>query len=261
LTIASLFTFEQLDKFNRDGFVVVRGLARPDLCDRMKAVAREHLDKAIPPVEYEADLRYPGAPRSRGAEGGGTVRRLLQAYSREPLFREWAASRELRSRLAQKLGPDVMLAQAHHNCVMTKHPRFGSLTGWHQDIRYWAFRRPELVSVWLALGTERDPNGCLWVVPGSHALELSRERFDDAVFFREDMDANRVLVARRIFVELEPHDVLFFHCRLLHAAGPNRGDEVKLSVVFTYRSAGNPAIEGSRSASPFDISLSPTNRG
>jgi phytanoyl-CoA hydroxylase len=189
------------------------------------------------------------------------LRRLLQAYSRDPLFREWAASPLLADRLRQLIGPQVMLVQAHHNCVMTKHPRFGSLTGWHQDIRYWSFERPELVSAWLALGSEREENGGLWVIPGSHVLSLDRSRFDDALFLREDLESNRPLLEQRVPVHLDTGDVLFFHCRLLHAAGQNRTQRLKVSVVFTYRAADNRPIPGTRSASLSDITLSPTNQG
>ena len=60
------------------------------------------------------------------------------------------------------------MSRAHHNCLMTKHPRYGSMTGWHRDMRFWSFEREDLVSVWLALGEETIDNGALWFVPGSH---------------------------------------------------------------------------------------------
>jgi len=56
-------------------------------------------------------------------------------------------------------GERVLMSRAHHNCLMTKHPLYGSLTGWHRDIRFWSFEREDLVSVWLALGDETVDNG------------------------------------------------------------------------------------------------------
>lgn len=236
-------------QFSRDGFFIARGLADRAFCDRMRALSRDHLARAVEPIEYEADLRYPGAPGSRDASGGRTPRRLLQACARDPLYRQWATSPPVVERLRSLLGPRPMLAQAHHNCVMTKDPRFSSRTGWHQDVRYWSFERPELLSVWLALGREHEDNGCLQVVPGSHAMNFGRERFDDALFFRQDLAENRDVLAHCIQAELDPGDVLFFHCRLLHAAGWNRTSETKLSVVFTYHAADNRPLAGTRSAS------------
>ena len=135
---------------------------------------------------------------------------------------------------------DVELSQAHHNCVMTKDPRYSSLTNWHRDIRYWSFERPELVSVWLALGRERDENGCLLVLPGTHAMDFAPHQLDDAQFLRTDAADNRRAARHgRSRVELDPGDVLFFHCRLFHAAGRNQTDETKFSVVYTYHAADN----------------------
>jgi phytanoyl-CoA hydroxylase len=178
-----------------------------------------------------------------------TVRRQLQVYARDPAIRDWASSSEVTARLRQLLGPQVMLSQAHHNCLMTKQPRFSSATGWHQDIRYWSFQRPELVSVWLALDAETAGNGCLAFLPGSHVMSFASERLDDALFLREDIPENQALTATRVTAELQAGDVVFFHCRTFHAAGSNRTNQVKLSLVFTYHAADNAPLPGTRSAS------------
>jgi phytanoyl-CoA hydroxylase len=138
---------------------------------------------------------------------------------------------------------------------MTKDPRYSSLTSWHRDIRYWSFERPELVSVWLALGRERYENGCLLVLPGSHAMEFGPDELDDAQFLRPDVERNRALIDAPVAVELEPRDVLFFHCRLFHAAGANKTGETKFSVVHTYHAADNPPLAGTRSAAVPDVAL------
>src|SRR5688572_6109199 len=165
--------------FSRDGYAIARGLVPEGVRSRMLEVARAHLAAAVPPLEYEADVRYPGAPASADAPGGRTVRRLLQAYARDPVFAQWAASHGIADLLAPRLGPHIELSQSHHNCVMTKDPSYGSSTSWHRDFRYWAFERPELVSVWLALGREHLENGCLLVLPGSHAIDFAPHRLTE----------------------------------------------------------------------------------
>jgi len=183
------------------------------------------------------------------------VRRLLQAYARSDVFARWLITPALAVRLRQLLGRDIKLSQAHHNCVMTKNPSHSSVTHWHQDIRYWSFQRAELVSVWTALVQERPANGCLFVLPGSHRMEFAPAQLDDALFLRPEHAANQKLIAMKRAVELDPGDVLFFHCRLLHAAGDNRSTETKFSLVSTYRAAGNLPLAGARSASLPDIPL------
>jgi phytanoyl-CoA hydroxylase len=242
--------------FDRDGYLVVRGLCPAALREELLAVSRRHLSPVLGPVEYEADVGYPGSPASRKAEGGDTPRRLLAAYARDEVFRRWSTGSEVGDHLRALFGrDDVLLSQSHHNCIMTKHPGFSSATLWHQDIRYWSFDRPELISVWLALGQETVRNGALKVIPGSHKLALDRGRLDGALFLRPELDDNKALIRQAVPVELEPGDVLFFHCRVFHAAGMNLSDRIKHSVVFTYHTADNAPIPDTRSAQLPEIPL------
>ena len=236
------------DTFRRDGYLVVRGLVDRAGVGEMRETVLCALDPLQGPAEFEADVGYPGSPASRDAAGGNTPRRLLHAYSRGPAFRRWATAPELAAMLRGVMREErVEMSQSHHNCVMTKHPGFSSETAWHQDIRYWSFDAPELVSVWLALGPEREDNGALRVIPGSHRLHLDRGRFDRHLFLRPELDENRRLIDTAALVELEAGDALFFHCRLFHAAGKNHSGEVKLSAVFTYHAGDNRPIPGTRS--------------
>ena len=233
------------------------GLASPSDVAQMRNITEAGLRDHIGPVEYEAELRYPGAPDSLSAEGGQTIRRLKQAHSRSFLFTEWMLRPEILNRLQQLLGPRVVCPLAHHNCIMTKQPKYSSETGWHQDIRYWSYQRPELINAWIALGHERPENGCLQVIPGSQCLILDRNRLDDDLFFRRDLPENQPLIESKQFVSLNPGDVLFFHCRTLHSASSNSTSETKYSVVFTFRSADNPPQKGSRSAALPELLLTP----
>ena len=247
--VSPLFSPAEVDQFRRDGYVISRRLLDDELREEMLRITRDGLTRLIEPLEFEADLHYPGAPESRSANGGDTVRRLKQAHSRGYTFTEWLTRPALVSRLRQLLGPKVVMPLAHHNCIMTKQPQFSSETGWHQDIRYWSFERPELVSAWIALGREFPQNGCLKLIPGSHLLSLDHGRLDEALFFRPDLPENRALIDTAVYAELEPGDVLFFHCRTLHAADRNSTGEAKFSAVFTFRPIDNLPKPETRSAS------------
>jgi phytanoyl-CoA hydroxylase len=245
----------QIAQLRDQGFVVVPRFIAGGELTALNGLARAQLAARADPLEYEADLRYPGAPPSRAAAGGETVRRLLDAYARDPLFAAQATARGLRDWMEGYFGDRVLMSRAHHNCLMTKHPRYGSLTGWHRDMRYWSFAREDLVSVWLALGAEEVDNGALWFVPGSQRGVFDASRFDDAKFFRADLPENAKLIDGMESPRLEPGDAVFFHCNTLHSAGQNRSDAVKFSLVFTYHAADNAPTTGSRSASLPEILL------
>lgn len=238
----------ELARFERDGYLIVRNMVAESALQAMSAYVDEALSPLMAPVEFEADVQYPGAPAHRDAPGGSTPRRLFNAYTRDRIFREWGCSKALTQRIAQLLdSKHLVLSQNHHNCIMTKHPGYSSATSWHQDIRYWCFDRPALVNAWLAIGEESIENGCMSVLPGSHKLTLDRGRLDSALFLRTDLKENQSLLDTAKPVLLNPGDVLFFDCQVFHAAGRNRSDEIKKSLVFTYHTADNQPIPDTRS--------------
>lgn len=242
--------------FREHGFLVMRGFVDGDVCRELDRNIEESLDPPLAPLEFEADVGYPGAPAGKGVHGGFTPRRLLCAYTRHRLFREWSTAPELALLLRALIGSDrVMLSQNHHNCVMTKYPGFSSLTSWHQDVRYWRFDRPELVSVWLALDDEHPLNGGLSLIPGSHLIDIGRGRLDADLFLRTDIEQNREMIDSAVAAELSAGDVLLFHCKVFHAAGRNQTGKIKKSPVFTYRALDNEPIPNTRSAVYPDIEL------
>jgi phytanoyl-CoA hydroxylase len=244
-----------LDRLRETGFAVVPQFVPQDQLAGLNAAARSQLAARGEPIEFEADLRYPGAPQSRQAAGGETVRRLLDAYARAPEFARFATAPEIREWMTAYFNEEVLLSRVHHNCVMTKHPRYGSLTHWHRDIRYWSFNREDLVSVWLALGVEQIENGALWFVSGSHRMALGADRFDEAKFLRSDRADNEVILRSAESPRLAPGDAVFFHCNTLHSAGKNLSDSVKFSLVFTYHAGSNAPQPGTRSASKPEVRL------
>lgn len=250
------FSHDEVETFQRDGYFVARSLIPLNCIDAMKLITQRDLAAHQGDIEYEAELSYPGAPESLDAEGGRTARRLRQAISRDPVFAKLVKEPFLVRRLQQLLGPHIVMPLIHHNCIMTKQPRFSSDTGWHQDTRYWNFTPGDLVNIWIALGDETLQNGCLRVLPGTHHERAARERLDDALFLRTDLPENQPLLARVVPVELKAGDVLFFHARCFHSATRNFSTESKQSVVFTFRSLDNPPVPGTKSAQWPELLLS-----
>ncbi|OGB25140.1 MAG: phytanoyl-CoA dioxygenase [Burkholderiales bacterium RIFCSPLOWO2_02_FULL_57_36] len=253
--MATTLSEKQIEQFRTGGYLVLRDMAGAAMCEAMLSTAQSHLRAAVPPLEYEADVGYPGAPQSVDAPGGQTIRRLRGVFHREASFEAWAQHPSLVAKLAQLFGEDVCLSLAHHNCVMTKHPDFGTATGWHRDIRYWSFTRPDLISVWLALGPENAANGALRFIPGSHRMAIAQAQLDELDFLRPDLPQNQALFKQGISLELKRGDVVFFHSGLFHAASRNTTASVKMSLVYAYHGKTNRPVEGTKSAAAGEILL------
>jgi phytanoyl-CoA hydroxylase len=236
-------------RFHRDGYFIVPGLVSEKAISHLNALIDMALKPLLGPAEFEADVGYPGAPADRSAKGGETPRRLLHAYARHQAFRDWAGNDVVVATLRVLLDSEkIMLAQSHHNCIMTKFPGYSSRTNWHQDSRYWSYDRPEQITVWLALGDEVAENGALQLIPGSHYQDIERGRLDGDLFLRTELHENQELIDQAVVANLKAGDVLFFHSRCFHAAGKNTTNAVKKSLVFTYHTQDNQPIPGTKSS-------------
>jgi ectoine hydroxylase-related dioxygenase (phytanoyl-CoA dioxygenase family) len=131
-----------------------------------------------------------------------------------------------------------------HGKVILKEAKTGGSWEWHQDYGYWydqGFAAPRLMSAFAALDPCTRENGCLQVLRGSHKLE----RLDHGkVAGQTGADPTRIRQIEKLFehvyCEMSPGSVLFFHCNLLHASGPNNADYHRRAFIMCYNALANP---------------------
>ena len=109
----------------------------------------------------------------------------------------------------------------------------------HQDLLYFPFRPADrIVASWTALERVTKENGCLVVVPGSHRGELLTHENPPDI---EDLNLGYFGAAdigdqleRRVHLEMEPGDTVFFHPVLLHGSGRNRTQGFRRAISAHY---------------------------
>lgn len=246
----------QIQQFKIDGYLVLPSVLDATTLAQLRELTEEHLRQRVEPFELEADVQYPGAPASREATGGETIRRLLLAYTREPLLAEIAHT-DIITRSIQEIlqCQQLLLNPNHHNCLMTKQPEFSSETLWHRDTRYWNFSNKYLVNAWFALGDEQRENGAMKVLPGSHRWEVQEEALDEAQFLKLEHPYNQDRLSTQRTVTLQAGDCLLFSAHCFHAAGKNITNQPKFSLVFTYHGEDTHPIAGTHSASRDEIRI------
>ena len=233
-------TQNELDKFNKDGFLIIKDFVKHELCDKILNKAKEHLEKKQAPIESEQEYM-------NLSNDSITVRRLRQVYDREQVFKEWMTNNKIRPILKQILDDTPVLTLAHHNSIMTKMPHESTRTFWHQDRRYWHFENDNLVSVWLSLGDEFLENGLLEFIPASHKINFSKDRFDKDSNFLDENKENKKLIQTKVSQTLKKGDIVLFHCKTLHHASKNLTNNAKISFVYTVRAQENKPLKNTRS--------------
>ena len=148
-----------------------------------------------------------------------------------------------------------------HGKVMLKEAGVGGAWEWHQDYGYWynqGFAYPRMLSAFVAMDPATRENGCLQVLRGSHKLgRLSHGK----VGTQTGADPTRIHdiepLFERIYCEMTPGSVLFFHCNLLHASGPNDSSHHRRSFIICYNALDNPQFAEEKTSEQRPCPVSP----
>ena len=100
-----------------------------------------------------------------------------------------------------------------------------------------------MISAFVALDAATRENGCLQVLRGSHHLgRLEHGRVGTQTGARPERIAAVEPLFERLYCEMSPGSVLFFHCNLLHASAPNESDHHRRSFIMCYNALANPQL-------------------
>jgi len=131
----------------------------------------------------------------------------------------------------------------YHSKMIMKDARVGGAWTWHQDYGYWyenGVLFPLLASAFIAVDPANRENGCLQVLERSHRMGRINHVLtgDQAGADRERVE-EAVKRLPLVYVEMDPGDVLFFDCNLLHRSDQNRSANPRWSMICCYNAARN----------------------
>ncbi|MDE2606908.1 MAG: phytanoyl-CoA dioxygenase family protein [Burkholderiales bacterium] len=149
-------------------------------------------------------------------------------------FLALARDPEIVDLVAGVIGEDVILWGCH---VFCKPPVDGYETPWHQDGHYWPIRPLATCTVWVALEPSTRENGCLRVIPGSHAARalhahLHEDRTD--LTLNQRMAAGSFDEAQAVDVELDAGEMSLHDVYMVHGARPNTSTRRRTGVALRY---------------------------
>lgn len=191
---------ERVRQFERDGYVVARGLFSAD--EMRDFIAECH--------SFEGRAKDRAEPNSKGS-----MQFYSELFRKSELIRRFVTQRTLIDFVAPIAGPDLWL---RWDQAVAKGPQSG-VFAWHTDTGYDLLPQPHF-EVWIALSESRADNGGLYVVPGSHKQRHRHRRIDNHMVARhsERYDAAD---SGKVCVEAEAGDVILFSSLLLHKTYEN----------------------------------------
>jgi phytanoyl-CoA hydroxylase len=226
-------TREEYVSYQRDGFLVVRGLVPPADMELLE--------------EHAMDLFYGRAsvPGVEPPPPNATPEQLTQRFTRVHML-HWVDAVSERFLLHPRvldvlealIGPDVLALQT----MLFYNPPGKGGQGWHQDAYYITTYPDTLIGAWLAVDNVDEENGCLWFAKSSHWEPIYPGEYSATSFVHADgafADLDRVEnisdldenintltdVAKKyewVPAPAKPGDVIFAHGHLLHRSHANR---------------------------------------
>lgn len=166
----------QAERFQRDGFLnggrVLSDAELDDLTcdlDRVLTTGPDGFAPGAPRPVLFRDLAAKGYENAGGGDSGHTpVWQIVNIWQAAPAFRKLLFHPAIVTAISRLTGFKDL--QVWHDQVQYKPPQVGGATGWHQDAPLWPSIEPMTpVSAWIPFDDADEANGCMWMVPGSHA--------------------------------------------------------------------------------------------
>ena len=223
---------EELEQYNRDGYVVVKDLVDAAELEALRNRLREYTHGGRPPggIQVQVEPRIERGELSVTHPGDG-IRKLSDVAQHDELFRKLALNDNIVGIVEQLIGSDLKLFR---NAVLLKPPRVGSAKGAHQDSPYWPIEPMALCSCWFAFDDADETNGCMGVIPGWHWRGgLPHKPVTDDYVIEDSVYDMRDLV----LAPVPAGGGLFFHSLLPHYTAPNISDRWRRAIALSYMSS------------------------
>jgi ectoine hydroxylase-related dioxygenase (phytanoyl-CoA dioxygenase family) len=210
-------TEDQIETFERDGVIVLRGVFPDDWLARIEDAVDEVMASPSPlSREYVQD-------------GEGRFFTDHHMSRRNEAFRDFMLNSPASEMAAALLRSDKLNLVDEH--LLVKEPGTDVPTYWHHDLPYFAISWQDFASWWIPLDRVTKDSGAMKFAKGSHlwgktfkpVMIGSGEDAKGAADFdgpAPDIDADPDRYNVEMF-EMERGDALFFHAATLHAAAPN----------------------------------------
>lgn len=215
-------TKDQIDAFDRDGYVVI-----PEL------LSEEDLARYGAAVD-EAVARRKGHDKRPLEEKSTYEQSFIQCinlWEDSPPVRSLTFHPRVCEAAARLLG--VGAIRVWHDQALYKEPG-GRLTDAHQDAPYWPMIESDAITAWIPLDGSTLDCGAMGYIPGSHKIGFKK--------FVNIFQGNPEDILARpelkdvppVFVEVPKGGVAFHHALTFHVAKPNETDKVRRVHTVIY---------------------------
>jgi len=242
-----MLTRDQIQKYEEDGYLVLREFVEPSACDQLRRRAEELVRDFDPEgivsifstrqqTRTSDDYFLDSGDKIRfffeenAFNGDGSLRQTKERsinkighalHDLDPMFDEFSRRAEIKE-LVDDLGfSDPLLLQSMY---IFKQPNIGGEVTCHQDGTFLFTEPLRVLGLWFALEDATIENGCLWAIPGGHKAGLKSRflRADGGGTRFETLDELPWPEEKLVPLEVEKGTLIVLHPLLPHLSRENR---------------------------------------
>ncbi len=216
-----LLTAEQVEQFDRDGFVLLDRVIPRDVIERVVA--------EIDPFEAQIEELLRSAGGKVFIARADEITFTTHIVVKSAYVREFVSNGPLLDLAHDLVGPDTRL---YWDQSVYKKPHTVAPFPWHQDNGYNFVLPQAYLTCWIALTDTDETNGCPWVVPGLHRHGTLEHHMTDLGWVCLDDAPGAVPVPAKA------GSIIAFTSLTPHCTGSNTTDDVRKSYIVQYAPDG-----------------------
>lgn len=225
----------QLGQWQMDGYLIVRGLFAKDDVQQVRDRFDRLGDNGEPVQGHWTPDRSSTDPLKR-------YPRVMHPHRFCPLSKRMMLKPEVADVLRQLYGEEAVACQS----MFYFKPPGSAGQALHQDNFYLAIQPGTCIAAWTAIDPATPDNGGLYVVPGSHKIDVM---CPDPERFRDGQQTNIVDPPpgmKAVPAVLDSGDTLFFNGSVVHGSGRNRSESKwRRSFIGHYMPARSTHVSAS----------------
>ena len=223
------------EEFAARGFVAWRGFIDAAEMAQINAEFDRYIAEVLPTLDHSAGFY-------EDTDDPATLLRLQGMTDHDPYFHQLFHSERMFDTARALLDDEVV---GRNLQWFNKLPHGGKATPPHQDGFYFMLEPNEALTLWLAIDSADEENGCIRYVPGSHRREMRPHRPSGVLGFSQGITAYGADdFAAEVPIVVEPGDLIAHHCLTIPRADANPGDRHRAALGFHYHAQW--AVEDSK---------------
>ena len=242
-----MLTSKQVQRYEDDGYLVLRDFVEPSICDQLRQRAEELVGDFDPQglvsifstraqtrtsdnyfLESGDKIRFFFEENAFNADGSlqhakeRSINKIGHAlHDLDPVFDEFSRREEIKELVLDLAFNDPLLLQSMY---IFKQPNIGGEVTCHQDGTFLFTDPLRVLGLWFALEDATIENGCLWAIPGGHKAGLKSRflRADGGGTRFEIFDDSPWAEEKLVPLKVEKGALIVLHPLLPHLSRENR---------------------------------------